>query len=76
MGQALGPIVYGAALPTLGARISLAGGAAILAATGLAARALLGPPPRHSMKPEDRLIPHRSVVGRILFQRTWRVTTA
>jgi predicted MFS family arabinose efflux permease len=39
MGQALGPMVYGVALPTLGARISLAGGAAILAATGLAARA-------------------------------------
>src|SRR5215210_3354541 len=51
MGQALGPMVYGAALPTLGARISLAGGAAILAATGLAARALLGPPPHHAVKP-------------------------
>jgi predicted MFS family arabinose efflux permease len=46
LGQALGPMVYGVALPTLGARISLAGGAAILAATGLAARTLLGPPPR------------------------------
>jgi predicted MFS family arabinose efflux permease len=46
LGQALGPMVYGVALPTLGARISLAGGAAILAASGLAARTLLGPPPR------------------------------
>jgi len=51
MGQALGPMVYGLALPTLGARISLAGGAAILAATGLAARVLLGPPPHHAVKP-------------------------
>ena len=36
MGQALGPIVYGIALPGVGAAASLAGGAAVLAAIGLA----------------------------------------
>jgi predicted MFS family arabinose efflux permease len=46
LGQALGPIVYGLALPSAGAPISLAGGAAILAGTGLAASRLLGPPSR------------------------------
>ena len=46
MGQALGPIVYGIALPGVGAAASLAGGAAVLAATGLAASKLLGPPSR------------------------------
>jgi predicted MFS family arabinose efflux permease len=47
LGQALGPIVYGASLPVVGAPSSLAGGAAILAATGLAASKLLGPPAGH-----------------------------
>ena len=46
MGQALGPIVYGIALPGVGAAASLAGGAAVLAATGFAASKLLGPPSR------------------------------
>ncbi len=41
LGQALGPMVYGVALPVLGAPISFAGGAAILAATGLGANRLL-----------------------------------
>jgi predicted MFS family arabinose efflux permease len=44
LGQAIGPIVYGAALPALGATISFAGGAVILAVTGMAAGKLLGPP--------------------------------
>jgi predicted MFS family arabinose efflux permease len=44
LGQALGPIVYGVAFPTLGATLSLAGGAAILAATGVVASRLLGSP--------------------------------
>jgi predicted MFS family arabinose efflux permease len=44
LGQALGPIVYGAAFPTLGATISLAGGAVVLAATGVVASRLLGSP--------------------------------
>ena len=44
MGQALGPIMYGVALPTVGATISLAGGAAILVVTGVVANRLLGPP--------------------------------
>ena len=44
MGQALGPIVYAIALPGVGAAASLAGGAAVLATTGLAASKLLGPP--------------------------------
>lgn len=46
MGQALGPIVYGLALPAVGAAASLALGAAVLAATGLTASRLLGPPAR------------------------------
>jgi predicted MFS family arabinose efflux permease len=46
LGQALGPVVYGLALPSAGAPISLVGGAAILAGTGLAASRLLGPPSR------------------------------
>ncbi|MBL0408097.1 MFS transporter [Microvirga aerilata] len=44
MGQAIGPIAYGAALPILGATASCAGGAVILAVTGVAASKLLGPP--------------------------------
>jgi predicted MFS family arabinose efflux permease len=44
MGQAIGPIVYGAALPILGATASCAGGAVILAVTGVAASKLLGSP--------------------------------
>lgn len=46
LGQALGPIAYGAALPTMGASISLAIGAVILAATGVAASRLLSAPRR------------------------------
>jgi predicted MFS family arabinose efflux permease len=44
MGQAIGPIAYGAALPMLGATASCAGGAVILAVTGAAASQLLGSP--------------------------------
>jgi predicted MFS family arabinose efflux permease len=44
MGQAIGPIAYGAALPILGATASCVGGAVILAVTGVAASKLLGPP--------------------------------
>jgi predicted MFS family arabinose efflux permease len=44
MGQAIGPIAYGAALPLLGATASCAGGAVILAVTGVAASKLLGSP--------------------------------
>jgi predicted MFS family arabinose efflux permease len=44
MGQAIGPIAYGAALPMFGATASCAGGAVILAVTGVAASKLLGPP--------------------------------
>jgi hypothetical protein len=43
MGQALGPMVYGIALPTIGATISLALGAGVLAMTGITASQLLGP---------------------------------
>jgi predicted MFS family arabinose efflux permease len=43
MGQAIGPIAYGAALPMFGATASCAGGAVILAVTGVAASKLLGP---------------------------------
>jgi predicted MFS family arabinose efflux permease len=46
MGQALGPVVYGIALPTVGTTISVAGGAAILAIAGVMASRLLGPPVR------------------------------
>ena len=48
MGQALGPVVYGIALPTVGTTISVAGGAAILAIAGVMASRLLGPPVRTS----------------------------
>lgn len=48
MGQAIGPIAYGAALPVLGATASSAGGAVILAVTGVAASKLLGSPPGRS----------------------------
>jgi predicted MFS family arabinose efflux permease len=44
MGQAIGPIAYGAALPMVGATASCAGGAVILAVTGVAASKLLGSP--------------------------------
>jgi predicted MFS family arabinose efflux permease len=44
MGQAIGPIAYGAALPMLGATASCAGGAVILAVTGVAASKLLRSP--------------------------------
>ena len=44
LGQAIGPIAYGAALPILGATASCAGGAVILAVTGVAASKLLGSP--------------------------------
>ena len=43
LGQALGPMVYGMALPAIGATVSLACGAAILVATGIVASQLLGP---------------------------------
>ena len=43
LGQALGPMVYGIALPAIGATVSLACGAAILVATGIVASQLLGP---------------------------------
>ncbi len=46
MGQALGPVVYGVALPLIGASASLSLGASILAATGGTASKLLGPAPR------------------------------
>ena len=48
LGQALGPMVYGVSLPIVGAAISLAGGAAILAATGVLASVLLRPRTRGS----------------------------
>ena len=41
LGQAVNPMVYGLALPAMGATISFAIGAAILAATGFAASRLL-----------------------------------
>ena len=43
LGQALGPIVYGAALPAFGAVVSLGVGASILALTGVVASRLLRP---------------------------------
>ena len=43
LGQAIGPIAYGAALPALGATASFAGGAVILAVTGVTASKLLVP---------------------------------
>jgi predicted MFS family arabinose efflux permease len=43
LGQALGPMVYGIALPAIGATVSLTVGAAILVATGIVASQLLGP---------------------------------
>jgi predicted MFS family arabinose efflux permease len=49
LGQALGPVVYGIALPLIGAALSLSGGAAILAMTGLVASKLLGPPVRQKV---------------------------
>src|SRR5215217_1750940 len=49
MGQALGPMVYGLTLPTLGATLSFALGAAVLAVTGVSASRLLGPKPPHAV---------------------------
>jgi predicted MFS family arabinose efflux permease len=46
LGQALGPVAYGVALPLAGATISLAGGASVLTATGILASVLLRPRPR------------------------------
>jgi predicted MFS family arabinose efflux permease len=43
MGQALGPIVYGAALPRISARTSLAVGAVVVAITGITASLRLRP---------------------------------
>jgi MFS transporter, DHA1 family, inner membrane transport protein len=43
LGQALGPMVYGVALPLAGAPISLAGGGVVLAVTGILASMLLRP---------------------------------
>jgi len=51
MGQALGPMVYGLTLPILGAPLSFALGAAVLAVTGVSASRLLGPTPRYAVKP-------------------------
>ena len=51
MGQALGPMVYGLTLPILGATLSFALGAAVLAVTGVSASRLLGPTPRYAVKP-------------------------
>ena len=51
MGQALGPIVYGVMLPILGAPLSFALGAGVLAMTGVSASRLLGPAPGHAVKP-------------------------
>src|SRR5215211_1130715 len=51
MGQALGPMVYGRTLPILGATLSFALGAAVLAVTGVSASRLLGPTPRYAVKP-------------------------
>ena len=48
LGQAVGPIAYGAALPALGAATSFGGGAVILAVTGMAAGTLLRSPPGRS----------------------------
>jgi predicted MFS family arabinose efflux permease len=48
LGQAVGPIAYGAALPVLGAATSFGGGAVILAVTGMAAGTLLRSPPGRS----------------------------
>ena len=45
LGQALGPMVYGVVLPTIGATISLSLGATLLAATGLVASLALRPLP-------------------------------
>jgi predicted MFS family arabinose efflux permease len=44
LGQAIGPIVYGVALPALGSTASSSGGAVILAVTGVTASKLLGLP--------------------------------
>ena len=43
MGQALGPVLYGAALPQSGAVLTLGAGAALLFATGIFASVLLRP---------------------------------
>jgi predicted MFS family arabinose efflux permease len=45
LGQALGPLAYGFALSNIGVTISLYGGAAILAVTGVLASVLLARPP-------------------------------
>jgi predicted MFS family arabinose efflux permease len=45
LGQALGPMVYGVVLPTIGATISLSLGATLLAATGVVASLALRPLP-------------------------------
>jgi predicted MFS family arabinose efflux permease len=46
LGQALGPMVYGVVLPTIGATISLSLGATLLVATGVVASLALRPLPR------------------------------
>jgi predicted MFS family arabinose efflux permease len=43
LGQALGPILYGLALPAIGPSVSLGAGAAIVFGAGLMGRALLRP---------------------------------
>jgi predicted MFS family arabinose efflux permease len=44
LGQALGPIVYGAAIPAVGGGLSFGAGALVLVATGVTASKLLGAP--------------------------------
>jgi predicted MFS family arabinose efflux permease len=53
LGQALGPMVYGVVLPTIGATISLSLGATLLVATGVVASLALRPLPR-SRRAADR----------------------
>jgi predicted MFS family arabinose efflux permease len=53
LGQALGPMVYGVALPTIGATISLSLGATLLAATGVVASLALRPLPGGRRAPDS-----------------------
>ena len=49
LGQALGPMLYGLALPTLGPAVSLGAGAAIVCGAGFMGSALLRPAPGRSI---------------------------
>ena len=53
LGQALGPMVYGVVLPTIGATISLSLGATLLAATGPVASLALRPLPGGRRAPDS-----------------------